>query len=147
MVLPLIFSAHHHFVLLCLKLLSTHLSLALAGGVASTILGEQARPLRNLLFRLMDTNTPQSVQEVGFVLKYSSSAQESIQNLFLWAVKMLAPTSCSFNNKLIVLLFLSHMFGYLEQKLLSRSRKSLVFLKSNFFSSEKVQVSAHVLPK
>jgi hypothetical protein len=44
-------------------------------------------------------------------------------------------------------LVLSHMFGYLEQKLLGRSRKSLVFLKSNFFGSEKIQVSAHVLPK
>jgi hypothetical protein len=42
-------------------------------------------------------------------------------------------------------LVLSHM--YVEQKLLGRSRKSLVFLKSNFFGSEKFQVSAHVLPK
>jgi hypothetical protein len=39
------------------------------------------------------------------------------------------------------------MFGYLEQKLLGRSRKSLVFLKSKFFGSEKFQGSAHVLPK
>ena len=53
------------FVLLCLRLLSTHLSLALAGGVAGTVLGSQARPLRNLLFRLMDMNTPLSVQEVS----------------------------------------------------------------------------------
>jgi hypothetical protein len=45
-----------------------------------------------------------------------------------------------------IFLVLPHMFGYLEQKLLGRSRKSLVFLKSNFFSSEKFQVSAHVLP-
>jgi hypothetical protein len=48
-------------------------------------------------------------------------------------------------------LVLSHMFGYLEQKLrpklLSRSRKSLFFLQSNFFGSEKFKVSAHVLPK
>jgi hypothetical protein len=36
------------------------------------------------------------------------------------------------------------MFGYVEQKLLGRSRKSLVFLKSNFFGSEKFQVSAHI---
>ena len=54
-------------MLLCLRLLSTHLSLALAGGVAGSVLGGQARPLRNLLFRLMDTNTPQSVQEVGHI--------------------------------------------------------------------------------
>ena len=52
-------------MLLCLRLLSTHLSLALAGGVAGTVLGSQARPLRNLLFRLMDMNTPLSVQEVS----------------------------------------------------------------------------------
>ncbi|XP_032830981.2 putative E3 ubiquitin-protein ligase HERC1 isoform X4 [Petromyzon marinus] len=54
---------HHHFVLLCLKLLSTHLSLAMAGGVATSILGRQARPLRNLLFRLMDSSVPDSIQE------------------------------------------------------------------------------------
>jgi hypothetical protein len=46
-----------------------------------------------------------------------------------------------------ILLVLSHMFGYGEQKLLGRSRKSLVFLESNFFGSEKFQVSAHVLLK
>jgi hypothetical protein len=38
-----------------------------------------------------------------------------------------------------ILLVMSHMFGYVEQKLLGRSR--------NFFGSEKFQVSAHVLPK
>uniref|UniRef100_A0A8C4Q7E9 HECT and RLD domain containing E3 ubiquitin protein ligase family member 1 n=1 Tax=Eptatretus burgeri TaxID=7764 RepID=A0A8C4Q7E9_EPTBU len=54
---------HHHFVLLCLKLLSTHLSLAMAGGVATSILGNQARPLRNLLFRLMDSSVPETIQE------------------------------------------------------------------------------------
>jgi hypothetical protein len=46
-----------------------------------------------------------------------------------------------------IFLALSHMFGYLEQKQLGRSRKSLVFLKYNFFGNEKFQVSAHVLPK
>ncbi len=55
---------HEHFVRLCLRLLSTHLSLALAGGVASTVMGTQAQRLRNLLFRLMDMDTPQSIQEV-----------------------------------------------------------------------------------
>jgi hypothetical protein len=37
-----------------------------------------------------------------------------------------------FHQQLVHFLVLSHMFGYLEQKLLGRSRKSLVFLKSNF---------------
>ncbi|XP_033110692.1 probable E3 ubiquitin-protein ligase HERC1 [Anneissia japonica] len=54
---------HHHFVMLCLKLLCTHLQLALAAGVATSILGNQARPLRHLLFRLMDSNTPNCVQK------------------------------------------------------------------------------------
>jgi hypothetical protein len=45
-----------------------------------------------------------------------------------------------------ICLVLSHMFGYLEQKLQGRSRKSLFFRTSNFFGSEKFQVSAHVLP-
>ncbi|KAG2470375.1 HERC1 ligase, partial [Polypterus senegalus] len=54
---------HHHFLKLCLKLLSNHLALALAGGVATSILGRQARPLRNLLFRLMDSSVPDEIQE------------------------------------------------------------------------------------
>ncbi|XP_078541321.1 putative E3 ubiquitin-protein ligase HERC1 isoform X2 [Lissotriton helveticus] len=55
---------HHSFLKLCLKLLSNHLALALAGGVATSILGRQARPLRNLLFRLMDASVPDEIQEV-----------------------------------------------------------------------------------
>ena len=55
---------HHTFLKLCLRLLSNHLALALAGGVATSILGRQARPLRNLLFRLMDSSVPDEIQEV-----------------------------------------------------------------------------------
>ena len=68
-------SRHEHFVLLCLRLLSTHLSLALAGGGAGGVIGSQARPLRNLLFRLMDMNTPQSVQVCSFLrnLRFSDT--------------------------------------------------------------------------
>ncbi|XP_061589686.1 probable E3 ubiquitin-protein ligase HERC1 isoform X2 [Cololabis saira] len=54
---------HHHFLLLCMKLLSIHLSLAHAGGTGSMVLGAQGRPLRNLLFRLIDTNMPDSIQQ------------------------------------------------------------------------------------
>jgi hypothetical protein len=39
-----------------------------------------------------------------------------------------------------IFLVLSHMLGYLEQKLLDRLQNSLVFLKSNFFGSDKFQV-------
>lgn len=59
-----IFREHHNFLKLCLRLLSNHLALALAGGVATSILGRQARPLRNLLFRLMDSSVPDEIQEV-----------------------------------------------------------------------------------
>ncbi|XP_021933596.1 probable E3 ubiquitin-protein ligase HERC1 isoform X3 [Zootermopsis nevadensis] len=58
------FGEHHQFVLLCLKLLCTHLSLALTGGLATSVLGKQARPLRHLLFRLVDISTPTSVKTV-----------------------------------------------------------------------------------
>lgn len=58
------FREHHSFLKLCLKLLSNHLALALAGGVATSILGRQAGPLRNLLFRLMDSTVPDEIQEV-----------------------------------------------------------------------------------
>lgn len=54
---------HHHFLLLCMKLLSIHLSLAHAGGTGAMVLGAQGRPLRNLLFRLIDTNMPDSIQQ------------------------------------------------------------------------------------
>ncbi|KAK1176357.1 putative E3 ubiquitin-protein ligase HERC1 isoform X1 [Acipenser oxyrinchus oxyrinchus] len=54
---------HHQFVLLCLKLLSIHLSLAHAGGTGASVLGVQGRPLRNLLFRLIDSNVPDSIQQ------------------------------------------------------------------------------------
>ncbi|XP_024118845.1 probable E3 ubiquitin-protein ligase HERC1 isoform X2 [Oryzias melastigma] len=54
---------HHNFLKLCLQLLSNHLALALAGGVATSILGRQAWPLRNLLFRLMDSSVPDEIQE------------------------------------------------------------------------------------
>ncbi|XP_037548156.1 probable E3 ubiquitin-protein ligase HERC1 [Nematolebias whitei] len=54
---------HHHFLLLCMKLLSIHLSLAHAGGTGAIVLGAQGRPLRNLLFRLIDTNMPDSIQQ------------------------------------------------------------------------------------
>uniref|UniRef100_A0A8C2A9Q1 HECT-type E3 ubiquitin transferase n=1 Tax=Cyprinus carpio TaxID=7962 RepID=A0A8C2A9Q1_CYPCA len=54
---------HHQFVLLCMKLLSIHLSLAHAGGTGATVLGAQGRPLRNLLFRLIDSSVPDSIQQ------------------------------------------------------------------------------------
>jgi hypothetical protein len=41
------------------------------------------------------------------------------------------------NIIIVHFLVLSHMFGYVEQKLLGRSQQSLVFLKSNLFGSEK----------
>ncbi|KAM3600471.1 uncharacterized protein V6R79_024041 [Siganus canaliculatus] len=54
---------HHQFLLLCMKLLSIHLSLAHAGGTGAMVLGAQGRPLRNLLFRLIDTNMPDAIQQ------------------------------------------------------------------------------------
>lgn len=64
---------HHNFLKLCLRLLSNHLALALAGGVATSILGRQARPLRNLLFRLMDSSVPDEIQEVRFAVDYGGN--------------------------------------------------------------------------
>ncbi|XP_063233987.1 probable E3 ubiquitin-protein ligase HERC1 isoform X2 [Bacillus rossius redtenbacheri] len=53
---------HHKFVLLCLKLLSAHLSLAQSGGLTPSVLGAQATPLRHLLFRMMDMPTPPGIR-------------------------------------------------------------------------------------
>ena len=38
----------------------------MAGGIVGSVLGNQARPLRNLLFRLVDTAMPQTVENVSF---------------------------------------------------------------------------------
>lgn len=63
-----LFRDHQQFILLCMKLLSVHLSLAHAGGTGALVLGTQGRPLRNLLFRLIDSNMPDSIQQVNRVL-------------------------------------------------------------------------------
>lgn len=42
---------HHKFSLLSLRLLSTHLSLAVSNGLSNTVLGKEAKNLRTLLFR------------------------------------------------------------------------------------------------
>ena len=60
----LIFREYHEFLLLCLKVLCTHLSLALSNSLGSNLVGKQAKPLRNLLFKLIDTETPDSIQQV-----------------------------------------------------------------------------------
>ena len=58
---------HERFVQMSLRLLSIHLSMALARGVTSAamgVVGSQAGPLRTLLFRLLDMNLPQTIQQV-----------------------------------------------------------------------------------
>ena len=51
-------------MMLCLELLSNHLSLTTAAGAPASVLGEHARPLSNLLFRLLDTTVSDDLQEV-----------------------------------------------------------------------------------
>ncbi|XP_052792637.1 probable E3 ubiquitin-protein ligase HERC1 isoform X2 [Mya arenaria] len=53
---------HEEFVLLCLKVLCVHLNMAANMSPSTSHLGAQARPLRNLLFKVIDMNTPQSIQ-------------------------------------------------------------------------------------
>ncbi|XP_048738015.2 probable E3 ubiquitin-protein ligase HERC1 isoform X3 [Ostrea edulis] len=65
---------HRHFVQLCLKMLSTHLSLALVGGMTSSVLGNQAPQLRNMLFRLLDSNIPDCIRDtVSEILSVGAS--------------------------------------------------------------------------
>lgn len=68
MLIVVLLRDHQQFILLCMKLLSVHLSLAHAGGTGALVLGTQGRPLRNLLFRLIDSNMPDSIQQVNIVL-------------------------------------------------------------------------------
>lgn len=42
---------HHNFVMMCLKLLSTHLNLCISIGLTNNVLGAQAKQLRAILFR------------------------------------------------------------------------------------------------
>jgi hypothetical protein len=84
-------------------------------------------------------NTPGVLVYVSFNTRQSKSSDLPTR----WSVMGIEPTTYHAKNMKLksILLVLSHMFGFVEQKLLGRSRKSLVFLESNFFSSEKFQVS------
>ncbi|KAL4227433.1 putative E3 ubiquitin-protein ligase herc1 [Mactra antiquata] len=55
-------SEHHYFVTLCLKVLHIHLTLAQNTSVSRNVLGEEAKSLRNLLFKVVDMSTPESIQ-------------------------------------------------------------------------------------
>lgn len=50
-------------MLLCLAVLRVHLGVACSLSPGQP-LGSQARPLRNLLFKVIDMSTPESIQEV-----------------------------------------------------------------------------------
>ncbi|KAL3277276.1 hypothetical protein HHI36_012626 [Cryptolaemus montrouzieri] len=52
---------HQRFVLLCLRLLSTHLSLCVNGNLGNNVLCRHAKSLRTVLFRLVDIEAPQEV--------------------------------------------------------------------------------------
>nr|QHB15577.1 putative E3 ubiquitin-protein ligase HERC1 [Bemisia tabaci] len=53
---------HEEFVILCLRLLSAHLSLAYGDSASSSVLGSEAAPLRHLLFKLVDLPLPACVE-------------------------------------------------------------------------------------
>jgi len=58
----------HEFTLLCLELLSNHLSLASMAGASACVLGKHTHPLRSLLFRLLDTTTSEDILEVSYCI-------------------------------------------------------------------------------
>lgn len=61
----LLFSSEcRQFMLLSLELLSDHLSLATAARAPPSVLGQHSRPLRLLLFRLLDETVSDDLQEV-----------------------------------------------------------------------------------
>jgi hypothetical protein len=71
-----------------------------------------------------------SQYNIGIVFSHCTSGHAmAILPISHWRVKDLQS----------IFLVLSHTSGYLEQKLLSRLWKSLVFLKSNFYDIEKFQ--------
>ena len=51
-------------MLLCLELLTDHLSLASAAGAPMSVLGHHAQSLRQLLFRLLDATVSDDLKEV-----------------------------------------------------------------------------------
>ncbi|CAH0559022.1 unnamed protein product [Brassicogethes aeneus] len=52
---------HQRFVLLSLKLLSTHLSLCVSGNLNSSVLTKHANSFRSVLFRLVDIEAPEEI--------------------------------------------------------------------------------------
>ena len=62
-------------MLLSLELLSDHLSLATAARALPSVLGQHSRPLRLLLFRLLDETVSDDLQEVREKLFLSLYAQ------------------------------------------------------------------------
>ena len=62
-------------MLLSLELLSDHLSLATATRDPPSVLGQHSRPLRLLLFRLLDETVSDDLQEVREKLFLSLYAQ------------------------------------------------------------------------
>ena len=71
----LFFSECRQFMLLSLELLSDHLSLATAARAPPSVLGQHSRPLRLLLFRLLDETVSDDLQEVREKLFLSLNAQ------------------------------------------------------------------------
>ena len=51
--------------MLCLELLKAHLCLAAVVGATAAVLGNHARPLRQLLFRLLDAANSVEIQQVS----------------------------------------------------------------------------------
>lgn len=51
-------------MLLCLELLTDHLSLSSAAGASIGVLGQHAQSLRQLLFRLLDATVSDDLKEV-----------------------------------------------------------------------------------
>ncbi len=128
---------HHNFLKLCLRLLSNHLALALAGGVATSILGRQARPLRNLLFRLMDASVPDEIQEVCVCLCFSTYPLVwwfTVACIFLWsmcAFCRLSSRLCPWERRCCYLLW-EREWSYCTRSFLKDQTAGRAFLKDRY---------------
>jgi len=60
---------------MCLRLVCTHLKLAITGCLSSFVLGDASKVLRSLLFRLIDQDSPDEIKNVSLENVLSTSPE------------------------------------------------------------------------
>ena len=94
-----LFRDNNEFVVYCLNLLKLHLKCAVFLSNSQDSIGREIIPLGQLLFKLMDSSTPQPIQNVGLGTKQPHFHQNSINTNIIRNVypRIIAPQSSELN--------------------------------------------------